>query len=281
MKTNLSIIFTLFVALLTSQSIAQLDEDYETLLLEEEETQDVFNTVFKPIIGVGQGMLTFMGDIKGDSPFNPTNGYWGTKAVISRTFGKSFEFDLFFMFGKFGGEQIGYTAETTPNPTEDYIDARLMNSQNKNFYTDITVSGVNFTYNFIGPFGRKRPILPYVSLGIETLQFRPKTDIVYTDENGNDNPYHYWSDGTIRNQSETSNEPSVVISRDYEYETDARNATDQDYSFFSLAVPVEVGVNVTVTDRMTLRLGSSLHLSFTDYLDNYSNGNTMMDNDFF
>ncbi|MDA3867080.1 MAG: hypothetical protein PF489_10100 [Salinivirgaceae bacterium] len=284
MKTKSSIIFgllTLLIGLLANQSFAQLDEDYETLLLEEEETQDVFNTVFKPIIGVGQGMFTFMGDIKGDYPFNPANGYWGTKAVISRTFGKSFEFDLFFMFGKFGGQQIGYAAETTPNPIEDNIEDRLLNSTNKNFYTDVTVSGLNFTYNFIGPFGRKRPILPYISLGIETLQFRPKTDIIYTDANGNDNPYHYWSDGTIRTQSEGTDEPSVVINRDYEYETDARNATGQDYSFFSLAVPIEVGANVTITDRMTLRLGSSIHISFTDYLDNYSNGESVMDNDFF
>src|SRR6056297_1803810 len=96
---------------------SQLDEEYETtLLLEEEDETDVFNTVFKPIIGIGEGMFTFLGDVKSNKPFTPINGYYGTKAVISRTLGKSFEFDLFFIFGHLGGAQNGYTTETTPNP---------------------------------------------------------------------------------------------------------------------------------------------------------------------
>src|SRR6056297_2526277 len=105
------------ITLTTGKLQAQLDEEYETsLLLEEEEDKDVFNTVFKPIIGIGEGMFTFLGDVKSNKPFTPINGYYGTKAVISRTLGKSFEFDLFFIFGHLGGAQNGYTTETTPNP---------------------------------------------------------------------------------------------------------------------------------------------------------------------
>lgn len=285
MKTKMFRNTTLLIAILTTllplTLLAQLDEEYETLLLEEEEQQDVFNTVFKPIIGVGQGMFTFLGDVKSKNPFTPTNGYWGTQAIISRTFGKSYELDLFFVFGKFGGEQNGYITETTPNPELENIETQLLNSPNKNFYTDVTLSGINFTYNFINLFKRKRPILPYVSVGIEAIQFRPKTDLTYTDADGNVNPYHYWSDGTIRNVSETSNQSSVIITRDLEYETDARNITGQDYSFFSLGVPVEIGANVTVSDRVTLRIGNSFHIPFTDYIDNYSKGSGIMANDFF
>lgn len=278
---NIAVLSFLFIAIAMNPVFGQLDEEYETLLLEEEPTQDVFNTVFKPIISVGQGMFTFLGDVKSNTPFNPTNGYWGTQAIISRTFGKSYELDLFFIFGKFGGAQTGYTSETTPNPESSNIDDLILSSANKNFYTDVSISGISFTYNFINAFKRKRPILPYISIGIEAVQFRPKTDLTYTDANGNILPYHYWSDGTIRNVSETSNQSSMIVSRDYEYETDARNVSGQDYSFFSLAVPVDVGANITVSDRLTLRLGNSFHFSFTDFLDNHSKGSGIMANDFF
>ncbi len=264
-------------------SFSQLDEEYETtLLLEEEGNTDVFNTVFKPVIGIGQGMFTFLGDVKSKTPYNPMQGYWGTKAVISRTIGKSYEFDLYFMFGKFGGAKKSYTAETAPNPiAQENIESQFLNMTNQNFHTEITASGVAFTYNFISAFKRKRPILPYISIGIETIQYRPKTDLVYTDNAGNQLPYHYWSDGTIRNVSETSNTPSVIISRDMDYETDSRNESGQDYSFFSFAIPVDVGANITVTDRLTLRMGNAFHFSFTDYIDNYSNGSGIIDNDHF
>lgn len=266
----------------TSAVFGQLDEEYETsLLLEEESGQDVFNTVFKPIIGIGQGMFTFLGDVKDKRLYNPSQGYWGTKAVISRVFGKSFEFDLYFMFGKFGGAQTGYSTETSPDPEEPGNEQLILDSKNKNFYTDVSVSGVAFTYNFINLFGRKRPILPFISLGVETIQFRPKTDLTYSDDNGNTFPYHYWDDGTIRDVAQSSGEFGAVINRDYEYETDARNASDQDYSFFTFGFPVDVGANVTVTDRLTLRLGNSFHFTVTDYIDNYSNGNGFLDNDFF
>lgn len=277
-------VFILSYLFLFPQTLySQLDEEYETtLLLEEEDETDVFNTVFKPIIGIGQGMFTFLGDVKSQDPYNPMKGYWGTKAVISRTIGKSYEFDLYFIFGKMGGEQTGYNTETSANPIEqENIENYLLNTPNKNFYTDITTSGIAFTYNFINAFQRKRPILPYISIGFETVQFRPKTDLIYTDNNGNQLPYHYWSDGTIRNVSETSDQPSVVISRDLEYETDARNESDQEYSFFSFGIPVEVGANITVTDRLTLRLGNAFHFALTDYIDNYSNGSGFIDNDHF
>lgn len=287
MRINLRIsiiVGLLSICLLSSTTIvyAQLDEEYEnSLLLEEDNGQDVFNTVFKPIIGIGQGMFTFLGDVKSKRPFNPTQGFWGTKAVISRTLGKSYEFDLYFIFGKFGGEQTGFNTETSPNPDEPGNEELIINSKNKNFYTDVSVSGVAFTYNFINLFGRKRPILPFISLGVETIQFRPKTDLTYTNSSGDILPYHYWGDGTIRDVSQTSNETSTLINRDYEYETDARNASGQDYSFFTFGFPVDVGANVTVTDRLTLRLGNSFHFTVSDYIDNYSNGNSFLENDFF
>jgi hypothetical protein len=285
MKINLHILILVgFLSICmfcsTSSLFAQLDEEYETsLLLEEESGKDIFNTVFKPIIGIGQGMFTFLGDVKSNRPFDPSKGFWGTKALISRTFSKSYELDLYFIFGKFGGEQIGYTEESI-NP-EEASEKDILDIKNKNFYTDVSVSGVAFTYNFINVFERKRPILPYISIGVEAIQFRPKTDLSYTDENGNVQAYNYLSDGTIRLYDETTDEYTTIINRDHEYETDARNASGQDYSFFTFGFPVEVGANVTITDRMTLRLGNSFHFTVSDYIDNYSNGSSFMENDFF
>ena len=64
-----------------------------------------------------------------------------------------------------------------------------------------------------------------------------------------------------------------VLMRDWEYETDLREADLYglgNYSQFSFAIPVDFGVDFNVSDRIRMRLGTSLHISFTDNIDNVS-----------
>ncbi len=105
-------------------------------------------------------------------------------------------------------------------------------------------------------------------MGIETLQFDSKAD--YLDRNGL--PYHYWSDGTIRTVSEKVGDPgnTHLTQRDYVYETDLRKKDRSglgNYGQMTFAIPVDVGFDFIISNRVTLRAATSLHYTFTDVID--------------
>ncbi|MBE9468925.1 MAG: hypothetical protein IMY72_11500 [Bacteroidetes bacterium] len=249
-------LFIIFILLIFSHNVLaqEIDEDYETLLLEEEE--ELPNSAFKPVIAVGRGVFTFLGDIHNNF-FNPFHGKFVTNATISRNISKCIDFNFFATFGRLTGNQYSLT------PTE-----------NLNFETDIFAGGASLTYNFNHLLKQKRPISPFISIGIEALQFTPKGDIY--DANGN--LYQYLPNSTIRDID------GKLTSRDYKYETDLR---DLDlfgygkYSLMSFAIPIDIGANVIVTDRVTLRFGNTYHYSFTDFIDNVKKGSGLFKNDAF
>ena len=129
MRTNFLIILLFFIAIGIQQSFAQeIDKDYEAvLLMEEDASTDLFSSAFKPIFGLGQGILTFYGDIRNNYE-SPLNGKWGTSVSISRSLGRFFDVDLYALFGKTSGER---------RSLEDL-------SLNKNFETEIFIGGVSF-----------------------------------------------------------------------------------------------------------------------------------------
>ncbi len=166
----LTISFLLFVHLSSMGQV--LDESYETLLLEEED--NTAGLAFKPVIGVGIGSLSFFGDVT-DYFGNPLNGLTSGRVSIGRNLGNHFDIEFHGTFGSVSGNEYGGNFD-----------------ESLNFHTNIFLGGVSVAYNFNHWLKRKRPIHPYISLGIEMLQFSPKGDLI--DVAGNE--YHYWQDGT-------------------------------------------------------------------------------------
>nr|MDA3781089.1 hypothetical protein [Bacteroidales bacterium] len=79
--------------------------------------------------------------------------------------------------------------------------------------------------------------------------------------------YRYMPDGTIRNSV------GQIIQRDYEYETDLRKLDlygRGNYTQNSFSLAGDIGFDLSVSDRVVMRLGTSLHYTFTDDLDNIS-----------
>jgi hypothetical protein len=229
----------------------QLSEEYETMLLSEEE--NIEGLAFKPVIGVGLGAFSFYGDVN-DYFRTPLNGLTSYRISISRNISKNFDIEFQGTFGDVSG-----------NPYNGDAD-KIMN-----FKTSLFLGGVSMYYNFNHLLKRQRPIHPYISLGAEILQFTPKGDLV----DANNNTYHYWTDGTIHDVEEGINGGGNIITRDYEYEADLRYLDLYDYGYYSktsFAIPVDVGVNVTISDRVKCRLGATFHLAMTDYIDNIKDG---------
>jgi hypothetical protein len=85
--------------------------------------------------------------------------------------------------------------------------------------------------------------------------------------------YNYWSDGSIRNLSESAaNEPlSVVIKRDYKYETQLKDSA-VNYARNTFYIPVGIGAKFQMGFRTSLRVGVTYNLCMSDYIDNHKSG---------
>jgi hypothetical protein len=264
MGTLLKIVFTIFLFLfLTANSFAQTDEEdeFEQMLIEEVEVED---PVYKPVVAFGLGSLNFLGDVN-----DFYSGLWGTQPgfrVNIMTFldgRRYYKLNFFMLYGKLTGNERSY--------------ADL--ERNLNFQSEIMNFGINFEYSFRHLFRRAtwqgRVITPFVSAGIETFQFNSKADLY----NSDGIRYQYWSDGTIRDIPENSPDAheSIIIRRNYVYETDLRTANIYgmgDYPQISLAVPVDFGIDFRITERVNMRVASSVHFTFTDMIDNITSGIT-------
>lgn len=227
------------------------DDMYESLLQEEVEVE---NPVYMPVIGVGEGVVNYMGDIENElTGFGVGNH--ATKINISTFLGDNqyFKGNFFILFlASISGEQYFYDA---PEP---YF---------YNFKTEFVSFGLNVQYSFEPFFKRDALIKPFLSLGVEVLQFNAVTDI--KDDDGN--PYNLKQDGTYRDVD------GNIITRNYGYETDLRREMDfgmGNYAKTTVAFPVGAGLELRINERAFLQMGTGLHFTTTDLLDHVSHENT-------
>lgn len=223
--------------------------DIEDLLIGSVEN---VNMVYKPVIGVGVGAFNFLGDVR-DPNLTPFNGALGYKVNLS-TFVDNNNYiraNFFFMLGQLSGNERSYTDL----------------ERNLNFKSDMLMFGVNLNYDFDHFIKRHRTVHPFISAGFEILTFDTKTDLLGAENT----PYNYWSDGSIRNLPEGS-AGALLMRRDFNYETSVK---DQDwglgnYPQYAFAVPVDVGLDFWLSDRVMFRVATSYHYVFSDVIDHVS-----------
>ncbi|MBI4649303.1 MAG: hypothetical protein HY738_22570 [Bacteroidia bacterium] len=215
--------------------------------------------VKKPIIGLGRGFFTFYGDIR-DNYSSWAYGRLGTRLNISRYLNSWLKLDFSVIYGRLTGNQ------------------RTLD-KNFNFQTDVLCGSAGVLYNFehlLKLLDEKMKVQyinnrvwPYISLGLESFEFNSKGDL----RDANNWEYYYWSDGTIRNipeSSENTNQ-SIILQRDYVYETDLREMNADGigkYAQIAFAIPFEFGVEMFLTERFSIRTGLSYHFSLNDKVDN-------------
>ena len=220
---------------------------------------------YKPILKFGVGSFTFLGDVRDSYYSNPLIGRKPIMIGISRKINSFLSFDFDVTKGYLSG-----TERTT--------------KRNLNFLSDVFIGGLQIRYNFEHLLKKKdvflsleeyRVLIPFFSIGIETMTFSSKGDLY--DSQGR--MYYYWSDGTLRDLPEKPENiyNATILHRDYIYETDLRDL-DLDglgkYNNNTYGIPISVGVNLHINERLIFELGASYHLMFSDLIDNVSSAGT-------
>ena len=220
---------------------------------------------FKPIIGVGGGVITYLGDVRDVYYTNPLVGLKALNISVSKGLRSFLDVEFRVVKGKLTGNERG-------------------TDRNLNFKTDFLSGGVSISYNFehllkkkdlLIDYKKQRKLIPYISIGFETFSYNSKADL----KDANGNTYHYWKDGTIRNIEEGSDaeERSVILTRDYEYETDLREMDNDGlgkYDLQAFAIPFDASIELQIHERVQLRLGATYHYNLSDLVDDVSDAGT-------
>ena len=120
-----------------------------------------------------------------------------------------------------------------------------------------TLNGSQISFNYL-PL-QDWLISPMIGVGVGYAWFSSFTDL----KNESDLPYWYWTDGTIRDISEYSNNPdqSQLLKRDYRYESPL--AIDQTSLYF----PVQLGFQGRFSRSLSFRMNFEWMLLQSDNMD--------------
>ena len=206
----------------------------------------------KPSIGLGVGFLNYYGDVNSIGNHNSLTNQFGYEVHVARKINDYSDLGFSFLTGTILGNE------------------RSAN-RNLNFKTQIYSVGLYATYNLDYLLNFSKVLNPYVTIGFESFEYNNKGDLV--DANGA--PYHYWDDGTIRSldQSSPLAYQASLMQRDYQYETDLRSENLDDfgkYAQLAIGVPIGLGFNLNVSDRLSFKFNTTFHYTFTDLIDNLS-----------
>jgi hypothetical protein len=203
----------------------------------------------KPSLTIGASAIKFTGDVGRETDVNPLlDTRFGYYLAVEQRFGKVMGVSIGGMYGKMAG---------TDNSKESH----------RNFESKIMQGELLITANFDKVMKNDPSVSPFLNVGIGYMKFDP-----YGDLKKGDSLYHYWTDGSIRNQVETgSNQSSAsVIRRDYTYETQLKDTVN--YSRSTLVFPVGGGLNFHIGERWVASIGVNYVFCMSDYLDNYKAG---------
>ena len=238
----------------TAVSVASVTPVEEPKKKKEKSTDPpALGEIFKPKISFGVGMLSFHGDLYASHYQAPWTGRVGYDFNLSQRLSKAFQLNFNILFGKLGANE-------------------WVSGRQQNFESEIRSGGISLMYDFGNFINDKYRLRPWISVGINSLEFLSKTDM--RDKNGN--LYYYWSDGSIKNIDENAaNAASAVnLTRDYTYETDIRELNKDGFGKYqerAWSFPVGFGALFKITDRFDLKMGMQYYFTTTDYIDGITN----------
>lgn len=210
--------------------------------------EDYKESKAKPRIGLGAGIITYLGDVQDDNYKSFLSSSRAADLTFATSISRSWEVEL---KGTYGVIKV--------NPSG--LD------QAYNFRSTIFNGTANLLYNFRNCYKLPPSVFPYISIGFGYMGYNSKTD--WYDANGE--RYYYWQDGSIKNLPENSffAENAIDLVRDYEYETEFKDLhPTENYAVSTFTIPLSAGVTFRMGSLVSMRVGSSLHYTFTDNIDN-------------
>ncbi|MAW65707.1 MAG: hypothetical protein CMD18_05870 [Flavobacteriales bacterium] len=217
------------------------------------QSQDDFaSKEVKPSLGLGIGVFNYFGDVNSIGNHTSLLNQFGYEFHVARKLSNYSDLGFSFLTGTIIGNERSI-------------------ERNLNFRTDIYSISVYGSFNLDYLLNFSDVINPYITIGFESFEYNNKGDLV--DANGS--LYHYWNDGTIRTISQNSpySNQADLMQRDYRYETDLRAANLDGFGKYpqlAIAIPIGFGVNLNVSDRLSFKVNSTFHYTFTDLIDNVS-----------
>jgi hypothetical protein len=213
----------------------------------EASNSDVSELALRPILGLGTGMMSYIGNVKAlNSNFqDPSTSRIGVDLGISQKLTPVTEFMLYGLYGSVAIDERSTTA-------------------NWNFQSTIAGGGIHFQFEILP----KQDVTPYIIVGIESFEFLSDADVY----NQQGEEYYYWSDGTIRSQPQGSANAgeAKILQQNYNYNTDIRSLDlggSGNYTQQTFCIPVGIGFMFHLNKRFDFSFSSVLHYSFTDHID--------------
>ena len=243
-------ILVFFTSLVASPLLAQQDTTVQANELPKATKPEAQQLKLKPRLGLGVGTLVFYGDLGRDNKgYHPGSADFVYTLDVTNELTSFLDIRLYTVFGKIN--------------INEYTNPRQLNMQ-----ATIRSGGASVAYNFNNFFRTEQPVKPFISIGFEAFEYLSKTDMF--DSNGN--KYHYWSDGSIHNLAESDPDAanSILLQRDYIYETDMRELNREGLGRFperALAIPLGAGVEFKVTDRFKAKIGATYSFTLSDKID--------------
>ncbi len=234
MKSSIFIFLLVFIGFLTSEATPTDSANGQKNL---------------PVLSVGAGIMSFSGDVGYSGLNQPLTARSGWQLELQKHTDTRLSFSLFLLSGKVFGNEKSFT-------------------RTLNFESGILSEGIMVRYDFINRKRSDQVIVPFITAGLEYIIFHPKADL----KDGAGNYYNYWKDGSIHNlaENDTNASQSVIVHRDYVYETELRDADIDGFGKFktsSFGFPVGAGVRFKISDRCSMHFGSVIHFTSTDMID--------------
>ncbi len=205
-----------------------------------------------PSISLGIGNLAFNGDVgKSLQVVDFSNFRLTYRLDIEQRFFSAFGASLTGMYGKMARN------ERTPSRNLNFENTVMQGELNIIVYLDNNL--------FIN---RSSKFSPYLYGGVGYMMFTQKTDSL--DKNGT--AYNYWSDGTIRTQTQTEENiqksgNSNLTQMDRKYETTVKVKTPN-----SLVFPVGLGLRYKLSNHFSANIQASYYITMSDLIDNVKDG---------
>ncbi len=250
----------LIVIALTIRAITYGQDATTNISLQPAAQDTVYNKYHLPSISAGAGIMTVFGDIGSYNSEIRQVGRFNSVAtfVIEQRLGSAFGVSL-----------SGLKGSLCEN------DNRM--NRHFNFQTNVLQANLSVNFHFDNGFIINKTSLfaPYLTAGFGYMTFLARGDL--RDQYHNYAYYHYWPDGTIRDQDFDWENPQNgnILNRDYKFETllDSLNL----YHHHAFTLPVGGGINFKLSDKSEAYISSVYFFTNSDVIDNFSYKNTHND----